>query len=316
MIEGGREAALVVYAGAPRAACAFAARCAPATPMSVICATDFGREARRAADAAAALAFRFGEPLVLVTAVAPPAALRETLRAEQVDRDRELESEAMAALAGERERIAASWGELPRARMGFGRAEPVIARAVARHAGRLVVTGSTPRGAPARWIRTSTAERIARAVRVPVLGVRAEPRGLCAWAADQRPLRILVALETDETFLAALDAVEALVDAGRCEVRFVHVRVPGSSLEAALHRLAADEPAVSIVRGPPASAIAREAREHGADLVVAGMHRRGVVAAGLRKATAAKVLRLAGVPVLFAPRGTRLRREAPQEEVR
>jgi nucleotide-binding universal stress UspA family protein len=153
----------------------------------------------------------------------------------------------------------------------------------------LLVLGATRRGTLAGALLGTTAGRVLRGARTPVLVVR-EPL-------PERPMRVL--LTTDLSRHAAYAhsrggaLARSLCAAGAAEVRSLYVQPPRlpdepvsrAEVDAEAEReliafLRAEVPAASAVPrvrdGDPASEIVAEARDWGADLVVLGTHgRRG-----------------------------------------
>lgn len=294
--------------------------------MSILFGTDFSEPARRAADAAAALARAYGEPLHLVHIVdlriaerLPPNSLQAFLGTRQAE---------LAALA---DHVAKASGATVTHEMLHGVADVELCElAVERRARLLVVAALGEREAP-RWLIGSTAERVTRSSDVPVLIVR-DPASLIDWADGRRPLKVLAALEQSASSKPALRFAAALEAPGGCELVVTQVvwppgehsrfGVPGpvpldrldptieAQLEAGFRKWAADVPAAAQVRvvfapawGKVDSNIAMIASIEGARAIVVGRHRRSDVARLWHGSVSAGVVHHADTNVFVVPAG-------------
>lgn len=271
--------------------------------MSVLCATDFGEEAGRAAEVAAAVARRIGEPLVLVHAFMPPEIPFDGEPGAQMAA---LEAAAEASMTFERVRLAPLLDRIE-IRTVFGSPESVVPRIATHEDARLIVCGAHNRAAPARWLLGSTAARLSRVSPSPVLVVRGPIDGFLAWGRNDRPLHVLVAFDLDETFDAEMDFAEGLLEAGPCELEFLHAAGGPSVREAEFARLASDERSVHLVHGSPAEEVGRLVANGRFDLVVVGTHARKGTSRLWHPSIAERILRRSPTPVAVARMGTSLR---------
>ena len=165
----------------------------------IICGTDFSEPARAAADAAVALATRFGAPLRLVHAsVIPAAPLTEE----------HLQTEA--------QRLHGSGADLT-AEVMEGSADEVLVKCSEQHDARLIVVSALGRRAPARWLLGSVAERTAESAPVPTLVVR-DATPFQAWARGERALKVFIGTDFTASADAALRWVAELRKLGPCEI--------------------------------------------------------------------------------------------------
>lgn len=166
---------------------------------TIICGTDFSEPARIAADAAVALAMRFGAQLRLVHASGI-----ETV------------SPAQEHLQTEAQRLHDAGANLT-AEVVEGAADEVLVHSAKQHHARLIVVSSLGRRAPSRWLIGSVAERTAESAPVPTLVVR-DAAPFQAWARGDRALKVFVGTDFTASAEAALRWVAALRTFGPCEV--------------------------------------------------------------------------------------------------
>ena len=165
----------------------------------ILCGTDFSKNARQAANVAAALAKRLSAPLRLVHASAIPASAitQEHLR-------------------DEAQRLHDAGAELT-AEVINGAASEVLTQTAQHHAARLIVVASLGLSAPARWLLGSVAERTAESSPVPTLVVR-DAAPFEAWARGERALKVFVGADFTASSDAALRWVAELRQLGPIEV--------------------------------------------------------------------------------------------------
>lgn len=304
--------------------------------MSIVCATDFGKDATAAGEVAARLAARRKEPLALVHAlqipsvtyiagepivVAVPDFVQPTRDEMQEEADRRLDREAkrLAELSG---------GEVVPVLAIDSPAQAVLEIARQRNAS-LIVSGTRGATAPSRWILGSTADRLARRSKIPVLVIREPWSGLDSWARGERPLKVLVGVDFDDSFPVAAAAAKTLLAAGPCELHYAHVYdlptvgfyardssapvAPASrtDVEPTIARevdrmigeagLPSSSGRVHLLYGRPANAISDYAASHGIDTVILGTHGRKGLERALLGSVAIGVLHHAPCPVLIAP---------------
>lgn len=304
--------------------------------MSIVCATDFGKDATAAADIAARFAARRKEPLLLVHALQIPSvtyvagepiviAVPDFV---QPTRD-EMEEEADRRLAREAERLAKlAGGEVVPVLSIDSPAQAVLQIARERNA-RLVVSGTRGATAPSRWVLGSTADRLARRSTIPVLVIREPWSGLDSWARGERPLKVLVGVDFDDSFPVAARAAKDLLAAGPCELHYAHVYdlptvgfyarnsvapvapASRSDVEPTITReidrmigeagLPSSAGRIHLLYGRPAHALTEYASVNGIDAIVVGTHGRKGLERALLGSVAIGVLHHAPCPVLIAP---------------
>jgi nucleotide-binding universal stress UspA family protein len=181
-----------------------------------VCGTDFSLQAAQAVEAAAALAKRLDEPLVLVHAIdkdsraALPADVRQSLCLYE-----------RAQLHEELERVREAKVEVVE-HFGAGKPDAVLVEAAEAQYARLLVVSSHGRKPPGRWVLGSVAERVAEASPVPTLVVRSAAP-FVAWTAGKRRLRVFVGADFSVQSEAALRWVAWLRQLGRCDVVVAHL---------------------------------------------------------------------------------------------
>lgn len=156
--------------------------------MKILCGTDFSKPAREAADAAAALAVRANQPLLLVHVVDEPGgeALSGKRLASRHSKERELLGREAARL---RKR-----GAKVQDTLLAGTPDEALVKFARKAGAQLVIVSSLGRRAPARWLLGSVAERTAQGSPAPTLVVRsAGPFVLGAF--EQRKLRVLMGVD-------------------------------------------------------------------------------------------------------------------------
>jgi nucleotide-binding universal stress UspA family protein len=197
--------------------------------MSIACGTDFSAPASHAAAAAAAVARRLGERLLLVHALdqravdelALPAARRAATErlemAAQALRGPGLDIETIVVSGGAPDETIVDW--TARGELRFADRTPPW------EAPRFLMIAALGYRDASRWRLGSVAERIAQRAPLPVIVVRGVA-GFHAWARDERPLRIFVAMDFTRSSLTTLQWVGVLRAAGPCDVVVGHVYHP------------------------------------------------------------------------------------------
>jgi nucleotide-binding universal stress UspA family protein len=185
--------------------------------MTILCGTDFSAPSLEAARAAAALARVWKQELVLAHAAEPsdadlaPGAGDEPSRA-----------------AGERLRQAAQRldeGGRVRTELLGGFPDQELPACAERVGAELIAVGALGRRFPAEWALGSTADRIARGARVPVLVARSAAP-FEAWSRGERPLRVLVCVDLSESSDAAVRWTSELCARATCAPTAAHVYWP------------------------------------------------------------------------------------------
>lgn len=301
--------------------------------MSFVCGTDFGDEATRAAEIAARLAAKAGQPLVLVHSLELPSLaylagepifipVREPAIAAQ-----EIQMEADLMLASEARRLGTATGAKILPRLTIGSPATTILETANDMEPDLIIAGTRGRSAPSRWLVGSTADRLARRSRDPLLVVRGPADGLVAWSKGEKVLRVLVGVSFDDSFDYAALAMKSLAKWGPCEVHIAYAQTPPPPLDdevmdplgpltpsdlhastvGAVARLAKGrgltiaEDRVRVLNGPAHAALVDEAARGGFDLLVVGTHSRKGLERALLGSVAMGVLHHAPCPVLIAP---------------
>jgi nucleotide-binding universal stress UspA family protein len=178
---------------------------------SIVCGTDFSQQAAQAVEAAAALAQRLGEPLVLVHAADPES--REKLPADLHD---SLCLFERAQLREELETLRAANVEVIED-FRAGRPDTVLVEVARAQHARLLVVSSHGRQPPKRWMLGSVAERAAEASPVPTLVVRSAAP-FTEWLADKRRLRVFIGADFSAESEAALRWAAWLQQVGPCDL--------------------------------------------------------------------------------------------------
>jgi nucleotide-binding universal stress UspA family protein len=191
--------------------------------MTILCGTDFSELGTSALHVAAALAKRSSQPLVLVHALDFPPSQRHS------PANAEVFESAENQLAGEATRLRQHGAEVS-ARVIFGDlAEALIDQAYEVKA-TLLVVGAHSREAASSWRVGHVTDTLAAKSGVPVLVVRADD-ALCAWALEDKPLRVVIGADDSLTTDAAVSFVATLQALGPCDVTAVHLFWPPLAFE-------------------------------------------------------------------------------------
>lgn len=191
----------------------------PKNTMRIICGTDFSKPAAQAANAAAALAARLEETLVLVHSVE-----NAGLGASSPKVFDALSAHIREQLHAEAGRLRAL-GPSVKEELLTGPPDEALVKLARPRATRLVVVSSLGRRAPGRWRLGSVSERTAERAAVPTLVVR-DAAPLVAWARGARALKVFVAIDFTISGEAALRWVKELQRIGPCEITVGHVNWP------------------------------------------------------------------------------------------
>ena len=191
----------------------------PKNTMRIICGTDFSKPAEQAANAAAALAARLEETLVLVHSVEGAGLGASSPKV----------FDALFAHVGEQLQAEAgrlrALGPTVKAELLTGPPDEALVKLALPRATRLIVVSSLGRRAPGRWLLGSVSERTAERAAVPTLVVR-DATPFVAWARGERALKVFVAIDFTVSAEAALRWVKELKRIGPCEVIVGHVNWP------------------------------------------------------------------------------------------
>lgn len=313
--------------------------------MAIVCGTDFSEDAKRAARASLGLAGPLGDEVLLVHAmelptvafiageglVMPPAVPPPNLE--------RLKQELDEKLADEARRL----GPHVKPVLAIGTPVEALMEEVRRYDARLLVVGSHGTTGAARWLLGSTADRLARSASVPLLVVRGDADRFVAWSQRRRPLKVLVCVDFQDATDSVVSTALSFCTGGDCTFHFAHSfeqtmspfavwggggpshpSTQSSELEHRVNdelaRVAARIPSgtpdrVHILRGKPAVALARFAREEHFDLIVCGTHSRHGLERMLLGSVAIGLLHRAPCPVVVAPIGPQpLPRMEPRPE--
>jgi nucleotide-binding universal stress UspA family protein len=282
--------------------------------MITLCGTDFSEQAERAATAAAQIARRFGDTVVLAHVLEQPTTNLLEIRGEARRLEHLLREAADRALHEAAARLQRSGATVETALLS-GEPEQALTAQARQLDARMLVVGTHGRRALWRWFVGSVAERVQRLSDRSVLVVREAAQGIADWSAGRRPLRILVAVDLDGTIEAVVHEVRLWRQAGPCDVTFAHAARPfdypahvSDVIERELSAKIADLPGTGRSRlliipnlCSTGDALAQLAQQESSDLIVTGTHhRRGIdlVTAG---SVSREVLRAATMPVLTAP---------------
>ncbi len=306
--------------------------------MAIVCATNLSPESVEAANVAAALAAKLGEPLLLLGLLdgEPPG------------------GEAATPMAGPAQRLEA---ECARLRPVVGKvhfqlgsstaADEVLGDGECRHARWMVVAAGGWR-TPA-WRRAPMSEQLSRHACAPVLAVRRET-ALVDWVRGRRRLLVMVGVDPrSSTSDSAVTFLRELRRVGPCDVLAtyvcspleerarlgIHTPVHVEVLEPGLRNMEVLDPAVERVLqrevcervgalhgegrvevvlepgyGRPADHLLHVAHGRGVDLVVVGTHARGGLGRLWHGSVSAGVLRHAEQSVVCVPPSVREPRPA------
>ena len=294
----------------------------------ILCPVDFSEHSKRALDHALAIAKWYDSTVTVlhVSRVMPAAAYVSgsgmPAYATLTTEERDAVMQTLRRFGGGETR--------PGAKMEFeategGTVATILARATALPAD-LLVLGTHGRSGFERWVLGSVTEKVLRTALCPVLTVPKD-------SGDAAPVvfrRIVCAIDFSECSLHALDYATSLAQEAAAQLTVVHVIELPPDIPRELHEtvlagprslreylaLAEEEgrarltDAVSdhvraslttdtvLTAGKPYRQILRVAAEHGADLLVVGIHGRGAIDRMLFGSTTQHLVRQASCPVL------------------
>lgn len=182
---------------------------------SIVCATDFSPAATRASDAAAAIAEKTGDTLVLLHACEVSHAAGESLSSS-------LHLAAMHRLHAEANRLRLSGAEVEELLLDGSPSEAILTFLEKTQIRLMVVASQKKREAPARWFSGGLIERIVKQSSAPTLVIR-EAEALENWLSGERPLKILVATTLSPTAEIPLHWVKGLAAIGPCEITVAYL---------------------------------------------------------------------------------------------
>lgn len=292
--------------------------------MPIVCGTDFSNAAGEAARAAAALARRLNDTLILVHAVEPPGLSLVAGGGRQPAfgvSATELMSHAAEAL---RER-----GVVVSECVKAGSPEAVLAGVAAERQPSLVLIGAPEPRHGVSALLGSTVEETIRLSPVPVLAVR-EAAPLEEWLEGKRVLHVTVATDLSPASHVAVDWVASLRRIAPVDVVLAHVfwpptehvrlEIPGPIFHHRIHPIVKEVLERELTEqartlggsvevstwfqpelGRTADPLVRMATERRADLLVVGTHQRRPIAQLWCESVSKRVLRLASMSVACVP---------------
>lgn len=184
--------------------------------MTIVCATDFSKSCDAALAAAAAIAARTQEDLVLTHALD---FLDESLGELDLDQAR---TQAESALAEAAEQLSKRASRPVRPVLLYGPATEAIPEYAELRGVSLVVVASVGHGSKPFRRLGGTSERLARDVPRPLLVVR-DPAPFEAWQRGERPLKLLLGVDRTTGWDASLKWVNRLRAAGPCDLTVARV---------------------------------------------------------------------------------------------
>lgn len=191
--------------------------------MTILCGTDFSELGTSAARVAASFAARAKQPLLLAHVLGFPASERHA------PVNKSLVEQIEGQLAAEAARLRQHQVRVSTQILFGNLAEALIGEAC-RAKAQLLVVGAHSREASSWWRIGQVTEELAATAGIPLLVVRADD-ALCAWATEERPLRVIVGADDSTTTDAAVRFVAALQALGPCEASAVHLFWPPVAFE-------------------------------------------------------------------------------------
>ena len=288
--------------------------------MTILCATDFSQPADDAVRVAAGIARKRGETLLLWHAVQPQMGDPIGPYAEP------MRAEAAARLEAGADRIRATGVTVEtKAIVGFPDQE---LSSVLPPDATLIVAGARGHSRGTHWLIGTVVERLARIATVPMLVVR-QPAALSRWMEGNATLKVVVATDLSAVSDFALRRANLLRALGPCDLELLYAEYPpteyarlgvGPVSVYRSHRVIDDVLTHELTRradtvnlggnvstriaktlGEAGAAIATEAEEADADLIVVGSHQRRALSRVWQGSIAHGVLHAAETNVLVVP---------------
>ena len=303
--------------------------------MSILCGTDFTPKAAEASNAAAALACRLNEPLILLHVVESMTQFPEQSVAPGLVQQRLREE-----LHREAERLKEQFKVEVEEQLLGGIPDEVMVDLARRPGVRMIVLSNLGKRAGARWLLGSTSERTAQTASVPVLVVRGST-AFCEWATGKCHLKIMLGIEFSDTSDAAIRWAGELRRIAPCDIVGVHVvwppqeqhrlgiggsmslaslhpeveRVATRDLEAKIARLRSIGEGIVRIRlgigfGRTDFHLVQLAQEEQADLLVLGSHQRSGFGKVWNGSVAQGCLHHAPMSVALVPQAANIKPEA------
>lgn len=185
--------------------------------MAIVCGTDLSEESMNGLAAALAIARRRGDDDLLLVNVLDADSLDDNPAARDA-----LATSARARIDADAARLASGLSTRVRGDVLIGPAVASLIAATETEGGDLLVVTSQGRGKIAGRTLGSTAAALVAAASVPVLVVR-DSAPFVAWAAGERPLKVLIGIDDSASCVPAIALVKALRAAGPVDVVLGHV---------------------------------------------------------------------------------------------
>jgi nucleotide-binding universal stress UspA family protein len=195
--------------------------------MIIVCGTDFSEHSRAAGTVAVALASHAAPSDLWLVHVLDPATSALDSAAEEA-----VTASAQKRLEEEAHGLEPRDGTRIHRMVIAGPASDALVRFAEAKKARLLVVASQGYGARPLYRLGGTSERVAQSTDLPVLVVR-DAAPFEAWAKEERPLRVLLAIDWSRSAEPAIRWVKTLREAGPCDVVVGHVYYPGFSGEGA-----------------------------------------------------------------------------------
>lgn len=272
----------------------------------IVCGTDFSSYSAEAANAAAALAMRLKQPLLLVHSMA------ETFREELPEAERDSLIPLMRErLSAEAERLRTLGAGVETVILG-GLPDDGMAAFVRGCGAGLLIVGTTDHEIVDRCLTGNVAEVLAESSPVPTLVVRSAG-SIEAWARGGRPLRVLVGADVAPESEEVIRWVNELSRIGPCEITVAHVVRDSGAKERSLDEaemkekigalLGRQKAEIRMVRGGGRvhRRIIDLARDTRTDLLVVGTHQRHGIERLLHLSISRAILRHSPVSVACVP---------------
>ena len=317
--------------------------------MKILVATDFSAAAETATRTAVLMARRLGGSIVLARAVEPPSVLYpEMAGAEIEDMEVALQRGVRTQLgqAAARLRATSAAEGMPltvEEEILFGFPEQVIPQYAREQGMDLLIMGAHGRRLVSRLLLGSVTERTMLESPCPVLVVREGEAPFVAWTGTemaQRPLRVMIGVDTSPSTDAALAWLRQLRQVAPCDVVMVHHYWPpreyarlglhgprdlfetdpevASLIQRDITRRVGQLPGVgaTVIRvragwGRLGEALAEQAESEKADLLIVGSHQPHGWERLKRGSAAVVAVRTSRVPILCVPETMRPPEEAP-----
>lgn len=186
--------------------------------MTIVCGTDFSKEAADAVEVAALLASAGRDRLRLVHV------LDELGELEPRGEERSV-YDAQRLLLEKVSKSTRRRGADTEVELTSGEVAPALVRAASGAGASLVVVSWLGRRSPSRWLGSHVAERLVCRSAVDTLIVR-DPAPFRAWLSGERPLRVTLAMDLSHPSKAMVEWIADLRRWGPCDVTVVYVAWP------------------------------------------------------------------------------------------